>query len=309
MTDPYNYSFSDFEQEDDEFLTDEIDHEILMHRDAHFGGDFKVMLSYYQEEKLGVHPSIELNRIAYLAQVEEQIGHDLSSLILSASEAEKVAKVRRAYEKLKAIYTLEKEKTAIPRLIADLILSEEEMPYEEMETVIAKGEPVVEELIHIVRSDEAYDPLFPGYGFAPYFAIICLGKIGDARAIIPLFESLEKEIAFDETTIVEALARIGEPAKQFLLKIIKGRPLTKDNINAAFALTIFAEDPQVAIACFEQLQDQEVIEKPLFRTYLLCNCDELKTTSYRESFIQMGQDPKISPEVQAEIRSIVRDWH
>ncbi|NGX55683.1 MAG: hypothetical protein KR126chlam2_01322, partial [Chlamydiae bacterium] len=28
-------------------FTDELDHEILMHREAHFGGDFGVMFDYY----------------------------------------------------------------------------------------------------------------------------------------------------------------------------------------------------------------------------------------------------------------------
>ncbi|MCC5831963.1 MAG: hypothetical protein JJU12_02850 [Chlamydiales bacterium] len=291
-------------------LTDEIDHEVLMHRDAHFGGDFDVMLAYYQEESVGIHPDFDIERISYLSEVEKQLGQDLAPLLLTGAEAEQVARARRAYEKLKEIYEIEEdqEKSPFPRLIADLILSESEDPEEEIKAVVSHGTRLVPELLEIVKSDDAYNPLFPGYGYAPYLAIACLGKIKDPSSVIPLFETLGREMVFDEEIVLEALAEIGEPAKRFLLDIIKGRPITKDTINAAFALTVFANQSEVAIASFEQLQDHEVRERPLLRSYFLYNCEGIQGTPYEEALSKMVNDPELPSDFRKEIEEMLREW-
>lgn len=296
------------EDEKTHLFTEEVDHLILMHRDAHFGGDFNVMIKYYQDEGIGVHPELELERILYLAQIEKELGEDLAPLILTGPEAESVARARQAYTQLKDLYEITEEKSPFPRLIADLILSEEEEPTAALEAVVSQGTRIVPELIALVKSDQAYDPLFPGYGHAPYLAMLALGKIKDPAAIIPLFESMGKEFIFDEMVILESLAQIGEPAKEFLLTTLKGRPITQDNTHAAFALTAFANDPQVAIASFEQLQEEEVQKIPLLRTYLLCNCETLKNTSHRESFIKMAENPALPSGLRKEIKDITQDW-
>lgn len=262
------------EYEDDEVgLTDELDHRILMHRDAHFAGEFEVMLRYYNnEENVGIDPDFDPDRIAYLAHLEQEMGQNLASILLGSAEAEAVGRARKAYAQFKELYELE-EKSPFPRLIADLILSEKEEPIEEIEAVVEQGSAIVPHLLALLHSDDFYDPLFPGYGYAPFLAIICLGKIGDTRAIIPIFETLSKQFIFDEMAILEAFAEIGQPAKEFLLKILKSRPLTQDNPNAAFALSAFAHDPDVTDTCLEQLQDPLVLEKPLLRTYLQSLCE------------------------------------
>jgi len=108
--------------------------------------------------------------------------------------------------------------------------------------------------------------------------------------------------------IVEALVNIGEPAKEFLLQILKSRPLTQDNPNAAFVLISFCADPQVPIACFEQLQHLEVQEKPLLTTYLLCNCQFLSSAFYRNAFIKMAKDSSISSDLRQEMQHIINEW-
>lgn len=264
------------DDEEEAGLTDELDHRILMHRDAHFAGEFEVMLRYYNnEDNVGIDPDFDPDRIAYLANLEKEMGQNLASLLLGAAEAEAVGRARKAYGQFKELYELE-EKSPIPRLIADLILSEKEEPVEEIEAVVAQGPAIVPELLALLNSDDFYDPLFPGYGYAPFLAIICLGKIGDTRAIIPLFETFSKHFIFDEMAIVEAFAEIGQPAKEFLLKILKSRPLTQDNPNAAFALSAFAEDSDVTEVCFEQLEDPQVLETPLLRAYLQALCESVE---------------------------------
>ncbi len=297
-------------EEESYALTDELDHEVLMHRDAHFGGDFNVMFAYYQEENIGIHPDLDIERISYLAEVEKQLGQDLAPLILTGTEAEHVARARRAYEKLKEIYEIDEEEeiSRFPRLIADLILTESEEPEDEIEAIISQGTRIVPELLQIIKSDDAYDPLFPGYGYAPYLAIVCLGRIKDPSSVIPLFEILGRDMIFDEEVVLDALAEIGESAKQFLLDIIKGRPITKDTINAAFALTVFSTQSDVAITCFEQLQDAEILEKSLLRSYLLYNCEGIRGTPYEEALAKMIDNPELPSDFRKEIETLIREW-
>lgn len=290
-------------------LTDEIDHQILMHRDAHFGGDFGVMLAYYsQEEHIGIHPDFDLERILYLSEIEKEMGQDLAPLFLAGAEAEAVGRARQSYANFKDIYDEENEQNPIPRLIANLILTEEEEPLGEIGAVVSQGTPIVSDLISILKADDFYDPLFPGYGYAPYLAVICLGKIGAPEALIPIFETFSKAIIFDEMVIVDALLELGEPAKEFLLKIMKSRPLTQDNLNAAFALIAFSEDPRVANACFEQLHDPLVQETPLLRTYLLSGCQALNTQVQRNAFIKMAEDPQLPAQLRSDMRLIIDEW-
>lgn len=303
-----NYPFHSDTDLEKSFLTDELDHLILMHRDAHFAGDFGIMLAYYQEDHIGVNPEFDLERIAYLAEVEKHLGQNLASLILSGQEAEKVASARLAYERLKEIYDQEEEKSPFPRLLADLILTEDEEPEAEIEAIVAQGTRIVPELLHILKSDDAYDPLFPGYGYAPYFAILCLGKIKDPSAVIPLFEVLGHDFIFEEEVILASLRKIGDPAKRFLLDVLKGRPLTKDSENAAYALTMFADQEQVALFCLDQLKDPEVLQRPLLRSYLLSNCEELRNTSHQKAVAHLLQRDDLPLDFRQEIENMLRQW-
>ncbi|MCH9608567.1 MAG: hypothetical protein S4CHLAM45_11450 [Chlamydiales bacterium] len=268
--------FSQAEEEGETFgLTDEMDHAILMQRDAHFGGDFALMLDYYQDENhIGIDPSFDLERIQYLYEVERETGNNLAAMLLTASEMEQIARCRTAYAKLKEVYELEDSpQMKIPRLIADLILTEEDEPLHEIEEVVLLKENIVPDLIQIITSDDAYDPLFPGYGYAPYLAAICLGKIGDSTALIPLFEMFGREMLFEEDILLDVFAEMGEKAKHFLLNRLKGRPLTNDNENAAFALSTFIPDPEVKSAALAELENDDVQKAPMLINYLQCLCE------------------------------------
>src|ERR1700722_14207481 len=101
-TNGYHYdSFDETEEfdehDDNSYLTDELDHTILMHRDAHFGGNFQTMIDYYDQEGIGVLPELDIERIQYLAEVELELQQDLSNVLLSAPEKEKIAAVKKAY--------------------------------------------------------------------------------------------------------------------------------------------------------------------------------------------------------------------
>ena len=201
-------------------LVDAVDHDILMHRDAHFGGLFSIMLDYYKNGGKGVQPEFNLSRIEKLDALEKQLKQNLAALFLSAQEVEKVADSRQLYQRLRAIYDVKNPKNLYPQLIADLILSEEEEPKKEMDAIVSEKDKIVPFLIELLRNEELYNPLFPGYGQAPFLAGQCLGKIGDKRAIISLFEMLGQGDFFADDQIIQALKMIGPPARDFLLQIL-----------------------------------------------------------------------------------------
>ena len=266
---------SEEEEISDFSLAESMDKAILMHRDAHFGGSFSIMIDYYEKGGKGVIPEFDLDRIQELASIEARTRQNLAATLLSGPEAEKVSRARDAYQKLKDLYEA-KGKNKYPSLIADLILSEEEDPQETMATIVAEKGAIVPSLILLLTSEELNDPLFPGYGLAPALAAKCLGMIGDKRAIISLYEAIGESDFFNEDYVLDALKNIGQPAKEFLLKVLHGRPLNFDNERAAIALVEFRHDPEVAKACFDLLQDPEAQKDIPLCTYLTLACEGLK---------------------------------
>ncbi len=289
-------------------LADAIDHEILMHRDAHFGGKFSEMLDYYRQEGKGVQAEFELERIEKLAALEAQIGENLAALYLTGFEAERVKEAKEAYKKLRAIYEVVRPQSRIPQLIADLILTEDEEARVEIQAIVAEKEKIVPALINLLHNEHLYDPLFPGYGQAASLVVKCLGLIGDKRAIISLFEAFGKGDFFADDQILKALKEIGELAKQFLLKVVAKRPLNEDNEKAAIALIQFREEEEVAKICFQLLQDVDVQEDPCLPTYLVLACEGLKTMEDRHRFIALFQEKCFFRPVLEDMQGIIHVW-
>src|SRR6185437_852012 len=174
---------------------------------------------------------------------------NLAALLLSGTDAERVSRAKKAYQDLRDLYETKptpKGKFAI--LIADLILTEEEDPQAEIAALKEQKDAVVPLLIDLLRSEDFHDALFPGYGRAPALAARSLGEIGGKRALISLFESLGNEDFFDENVLLDSLKAIGDPAKEFLLKVVRGRPFNEDNENAAIGLGAFKQDSEVSKA-------------------------------------------------------------
>lgn len=289
-------------------LIDAVDHEILMHRDAHFAGQFPIMLDYYRQEGKGAMPEFDIVRIEQLALLEQQIKQNLAALFLTAPEIQKVADSRNAYQKLKEIYEVKKIKNPYPQLIADLILSEEENPEKEISAIVAEKGKIVDLLINLLRSEEFYDPLFPGYGQTPFLAVQCLEKIGDKKAIISLFEAVGQGDFFTDEQILKALKAIGDPALQFLLHVVKGRPLNEDNEKAAIALIAFKENEEVANHCFDLLQQPDVLKDLCLPTYLVLACAGLKDPVRREKFKAMIKDSHLPSQLREDIKGVIHEW-
>jgi hypothetical protein len=289
-------------------LADAIDHEILMHREVHFGGHFPTMIDYYQKEGKGVQAEFDLARIEELAKLEGALGQNLAVLYLAGSEAEKVAEVKNFYKQLRSIYEINNPKNRIPQLIADLILTEDEEANEEIQVIVAEKERIVPFLIDLLRNEELYDPLFPGYGQAPSLAVKCLGLIGDKRAIISLFESLGQGDFFADDQILKALKAIGEPAKTFLLRVVEGKPINEDNERAAIALIQFKDDEQVGHTCLRLLHDLDVQRDPCLPTDLVLGCEGLTDRAKRNEFIALSKEKNIPRQLQEDMKAIIHGW-
>lgn len=292
-----------FEEPEDLPLMDETDQAILMHREAHFGGAFDLMIDYYKKGGKGINPEFELERILELTLIERELKKNLAPLLLTGVEAEKVAQSRTFYKKLRDLYESDKPIHKLPKLIADLILSESETAEEEIEAIVKEKGSIVPFLIEIIRSEELHDPLYPGYGQAPALAMKCLGLIGDKRAIISLFESLGSGDFFDEDIALQALHAIGEPAKQFLLHVLHGRPLNADNETAALALITFKDDPVVAETCFKMLKEIDLKKQSALATYLILDCEGLQKER-QEEFKNFANDPNIPKSLKQDFKAI-----
>lgn len=285
-----------------------IDNAILMHRDAHFGGDFDIMIAYYQKEGRGISKDFDLERIQSLAHTEKASGKDLSPLMLSGAEVEKIANARKMYQDLRTICESKSATNKIPRLVAELVLSENEELPQAIDAVVAEKGAAVPALIDLLRSEEFHDPLSPGYGEAPALAAECLGKIGDKRAIISLFESIGSGDFFDEDTVLAALRTIGAPAKEFLLKVLHGKPVTSDNEQAALALLHFKDDQEVAKACLKMLQEMDIDKHTPLATYLILCCEGLSSPQDRKALQEIASKASTPKILKQDIAAVTKSW-
>lgn len=287
---------------------DTVDQDILKHRDAHFGGNFKVMLDYYRNEGKGVNPVFDIQRIEDLAAEELRLGKNIAPELLGADDAEEIKKSREAYKSLRELYTIKKPKSPFPILISNLILSEDAEPEKEINDIVQYKSAIVPFLIDILKSEDMYNPLFPGYGRAPYFAANCLGRIGDKRAIIALFESIGHGDFFDDEYALNALKAIGEPAKTFLLRVLHAKPLNEDNERAAISLIPFKDDPEVAKTCFSMLKEIDLKKDAYLATYLILACEGLKDANDRKAFETFSKQASIPRELKNDFNSILHLW-
>ncbi len=290
-------------------IVDAIDHDILMHRDAHFGGKFSVMLDYYKREGRGCQPEFKVSRIEQLAVIETELKENLSALFLVAHEIQKVADARSSYQKLRSIYEIERPRTHYPRLIADLILTEEDDPEAEIGAIVQEKGAIVPSLIELLKSEEIYDPLFPGYGQTPLFIADCLGRIGDKKAIVSLFEAIGQGDFFADDQMIRALKAVGAPARDFLLKVLKSSPINEDNERAAIALISFKDEEEVANCCLDLLKREDVKKDPSLPTYLVLACAGLKDPFKRQALIDMSKDSALSSVLRHDIKAVIDEWN
>ena len=245
-------------------IFDEGDTQLLMQRDAHFSGSFSAMKEYYQNpDAKGVFEEIDPERIAFLEDIERRLKRNLAPLLICGSDAEKVAASRKMYQQLREAAS----KSDAGGLLAEAILSEksvEEMLAGASKEILQKPEA----LLLIATSDALADPLFPGYGKAPWFAIQLLGQLRYASAVKDLFPLIGRRDFDTETYILSALRQIGEPAKTFAIKKLSSRPLSADNERAVLVLLEFLPDEEISSLFREQLETCSGENSARLREYL-----------------------------------------
>lgn len=286
-------------------LADKYDHDILMHRDVHFSGSFPLMIDYYEKEGKGTNPEFEIKRLHHLYDVEEKSGQNLSDVFLEIEEKEEVQRGRKKYEELKALY--DSSSLEIPKLIADLILTESFEAEEEIQKVCDKKEAVVSPLIDLLSQEDFYNPLFPGYGHAPAYAATCLGKIKDPKAIPALYEALGRADFFTEEAVLDALKCFGEEARAFLIKVMTKEPFTKDNENAAIALLSLPLDEKLSKIFLSVLSKPSAQKRDSFINYLILGCEALAALEDQKAFIEVT-DALASRDAKEEAALISRRW-
>lgn len=250
-------------------LFDEEERLIVLHRDAHFGGNFSLMYEYYLDEGKGAVLDVSTQRIESLAHLEEKLQQNIASILLNDNDIQTIAFSRKLYEQLKNIYSGKKESDPL-RAIADLILSEND-PYEDAQTIKRYGKAVIPLLIQLVKTDVFYEDTSPGYGQAPIAAVIALGELKAAEAIPSLFALVGSDNFELESAAIEALRKIGSPAKNLCVQIFTSRPITTDNERAALVLLAFSDDTEVTQLFSNALDDHEVQKRPLLFQYLTGN--------------------------------------
>lgn len=222
---------------------------ILIHRDLHFGGDWEVMLHYYQEHKKGVFFSLE--EIEALMEATAELEEPLALHLLGEEERrilagglERYAHIREEIERGE-----EGEKA---HALASLILAEEEEEEEALERVISLGEEMVPLLAEVIHSAELLSPFSPGFGEAPLLAIHALGEIGGEGAVVPLFEALAHGDAREEEALL-ALNKLEEVATPFAKRLLESEgPMTRDQERAALFLTHLEKEEEADLASLLQ---------------------------------------------------------
>ncbi|MDB6081897.1 MAG: hypothetical protein JWO53_1169 [Chlamydiia bacterium] len=284
-------------------LIDEEDRDILMHRDAHFGGKFDLMLHEYEYEKKGAVLDSSLKRIKALQAYEAELGTNIAPILLQGADAEKVSHAKKMYQELSELFDEKAE--GISQAIAALILSEDEEAEEEIEKVLSYKQKAIHPLIDILKSDLFKDPLFPGYGKAPLHAAVALGKLKAEEAIHPLFDLLsEKDFELEEAAIC-TLHAIGQKAKEFLMKTLAAKPITDVNCRAALALLAFKDEPEVPTFFFTKLK--EFLHFPALAVYLTLGCEDLPKELQSE-FKALAKTPNLSKDVHNELLLISNYW-
>jgi hypothetical protein len=286
-------------------LLDAVDLDILMHKEAHFGGSFEVMIDYYNKDGVGVMPDFDEQRINELFTIEKSLGVSLVESLLPLPAKQMVEKSKKLYQELRSAYEQIDQGIAIK--VSDLILTEEELPEKEIQNLVLLGQMAFGPMIHLIESTDFYDPLFPGYGRSPMFAAMVLEKLKDKSAIPHLFAALGQENFFTDDAIIKSLISFGDEAKTFLIKKLTGEPFTKENIYAITALTTLEDDEEVAKVSLVLLEKPAAHKNENFMRYLIFACSGLKHEIDRMKFTQF-QSMIPSNALKKECGVIIKNW-
>jgi len=282
------------------------DIEILMHRDAHFGGNFSVMLEYYNEDGIGVMPDFEIERIHYLKAAEEALGSNLSVHLMPEAAVALVERSKKMYQDLRAVY--EEGGVGVGQLVSDLILTESEDAKKEIDALIGNGDVAAKALLNLISSDSFFDPLYPGYGRAPALAARALSKMKYEKAIPFLFTAIGQDNFYIDEEIIQALVSFGTLSKKFLLERLQSKPYSKDNLTAIIALSSFEDDEEIAEIALTLLEDPLTFKHESFAIYLVFTGSNLKNEKNRHRFKAVSHLSHVPASIKNEMEIVIKLW-
>jgi len=298
---PFDESFEDdlYPVDPDGFenpLVDEEDRDILMHRDAHFAGNFDLMIEAYMDEKKSAVLDTSMKRIQTLARQEQELQRNIAAILLSGPDAEKIAFSRKMYRDLSALF--DNPQKSLPKAVAGLILTESEHAEEEIDEVCSYGKAAIEPLLEIVESPLFTDPLFPGYGEAPLLAARALALLQAGEAVMPILY-LIKEAPHLENELVTVLHAIGPTAKVSLMK------LAEHYDDTALQALLAFPDHETAAFCFRMLKSNP--DHPA-APYFVLGCEHLNDQEKQE-FTDLLKSGKYPAGVLEEMRFLTSSWN
>lgn len=289
-------------------LKNHLDCEILLHRNCHFDGQFAAMIDYYRSEGKGIQVEFSLARLEKLARIEVKLCIDLAELLLNSLQTKRLENAQLAFRRLRSCAKCTEPAPSAKCHLARLILSDREEPIEQLRAVVELGGAAVLPLIELFGAREFYDPLYPGFGLAPELAAKCLGSIADPRAIPALFAQIGNLSFFTEDVVLEALRKIGNPSRDFLLEKLQEFPIGEDNQKAALALVHFRSDFEVAATGFRLLTDERVRDRSGFANFLVMICEGLAGTALAAPFQRLQHDESMPQLVRHDVSEVIQTW-
>lgn len=279
--------------------------EILSQCAVHFGGNLSVMLDYYAKEGKGCFPDYSLEQIAALMeQVKEFEGPQFDEL-LPEDAKEAIKKHQKLYQDLREVYEA-KQKHPLARAIADLILTEEDDPQEEIQAVCSLGYPALEPLHDLLNSATFYDALAPGYGVAPALAARCLGEIKNETSLPILLAAVGHQSFSTDEAIIDAIRSFGDKARKFLHQSATRVPYNNLNLSAAMILSSLAPDQETGAIALALLENVDLRSHETFLSYLVLTLEGLEDEGLRKKALSLS--PQLPKSVQEELSLIAKYW-
>jgi hypothetical protein len=261
-------------------IVDEEDREILLQRDAHFGGSFIAMQEHYEKFSgqdmpgyYGVLETISLSRILFLADVERRLGKNLAPKILSGSDAEHVALARTAYER---IAQLSNEPFSIPlQLFLDCTNSfgERSLTQEEKDTL--RRNPKL--LLELAAADQFRDSLFPGFGYAPLRALKWLVEAHVEEALPLCFNLLAVAQEEEEEELFSLIPKFGGEAFEYARRTFLSRPVTPFHEKLMLVLLHFSAiyEKEVKALLIQQVATSDIYHYPTILRWIVVGIGDL----------------------------------
>lgn len=280
---------------------------LIMMRDIHHQGSWEDLSRSSAAEDDWIIAPEEISR---LRKHEKEVGKNLADILLTGEDQETVATaIARAEElkararELEADHQLTREEEAELWTIR-LIFAGRNLPDEVVRNLIRLGDAAAGKLVDVATDEFFQQMLAPGRGWAPMQAVKILGEMKAERYIPELADLLGEDADLLREEASRALVKIGAPAMETLLKIVREKPKTLKQLAAAEVLAELPADEQIFQAAYELIQEGEPEERPDFLPFAVDLLKKCKDQQAREVIRGLLEKDDISEASRMEIEFI-----